>query len=106
LNCAIQRFRKLVKIAQVFHGMADSMAEIIEHMNADHKSTLVLLAREFARVESQEATMTAVDHPGFHARLKSPDGMSGSRIALSREVSNSAGTRTVLVKIVRHARER
>ena len=27
--------------------LADSMAEIIQHMNADHKDALVLLAREF-----------------------------------------------------------
>ena len=50
--------------------LADSMAEIIQHMNADHKDALVLLARKFARIESQEATMTAVDRLGFHVRLK------------------------------------
>jgi heme iron utilization protein len=38
--------------------LADSMAEIIRHMNADHKDALVLIAREFAHIESQEATMT------------------------------------------------
>src|SRR5450755_4540276 len=38
--------------------LADSMAEIIQHMNADHKDALVLLARKFAHIESQEATMT------------------------------------------------
>jgi hypothetical protein len=32
------------------------MAEIIQHMNAAHKDALVLLAKKFARVESQEAT--------------------------------------------------
>ena len=61
--------------------LADSMAEIIQHMNADHKDALVLLARKFARIESQEATMTAVDRLGFHVRLKTPDGMRGARIA-------------------------
>src|SRR6478752_4632757 len=55
--------------------LADSMAEIIEHMNADHKDTLVMLARTFAHIESQEATMTAVDRLGFHVRLKTPEGM-------------------------------
>jgi len=44
------------------------MAEIIQHMNADHKDELVMLARKFAHVESQEATMTAVDRLGFHVR--------------------------------------
>jgi heme iron utilization protein len=37
---------------------ADSVSEIIQHMNADHKDALVLLARLFAHVDSTEATMT------------------------------------------------
>jgi hypothetical protein len=49
--------------------LADSMAEIIQHMNADHKDALVLLAQAFARIDSQEATMIAVDRLGFHVRL-------------------------------------
>jgi heme iron utilization protein len=84
--------------------LADSMAEIIQHMNADHKDALVLLARELARIESQEATMTAVDRLGFHVRLKTQDGMRGARIAFLREVSNPAETRNVLVEMVQQAR--
>jgi heme iron utilization protein len=84
--------------------LADSMAEIIQHMNADHKDALVLLARKFAHVESQEATMTAVDRLGFHVRLKTQDGMRGARIAFLREVSNPAETRKVLVGMVQQAR--
>ena len=84
--------------------LADSMAEIIQHMNADHKDALILLARIFAGIESQEATMTAVDRLGFHARLKTQDGIKGARIAFLREVSNPAETREVLVEMVRQAR--
>ena len=84
--------------------LADSAAEIIRHMNADHNDALVLLAREFAHIDAQEATMTAVDRLGFHVRLKTADGMRGTRIAFLREVSNSAETRSVLVEMVRHAR--
>ena len=84
--------------------LADSMAEIIQHMNADHKDALVLIARKFARIESQEATMTAVDRLGFHVRLKTQDGMRGARIAFVREVSNPAETRKVLVEMVQQAR--
>jgi len=51
------------------------LAEIIQHMNADHKDALVSLAQEFARIESQEATMAAVDRLGFHVSLKTRDGM-------------------------------
>jgi heme iron utilization protein len=86
--------------------LADSMAEIIQHMNADHDDALVLLARKFARIESTEATMTAVDRLGFHVRLKTPDGMRGARIAFLREVSNPAETRRVLVEMVQQARSR
>jgi len=63
-----------------------------------------LLARIFAGIEAQEATMTAVDRLGFHTRLKTPDGMRGARIAFLREVSNSPETRKVLVEMVQHAR--
>ena len=84
--------------------LADSMAEIIQHMNADHKDALVLLARKFARIESTEAMMTAVDRLGFHVRLKTPDGMRGARIAFLQEVSNAAETRKALVEMVQHAR--
>jgi heme iron utilization protein len=84
--------------------LADSMAEIIQHMNADHQEALVLLARVFARIESQEAKMTAVDRLGFHARLKTQDGIRGARIAFLREVRNAAETREVLVEMVQQAR--
>ena len=84
--------------------LADAMTEIIQHMNADHKDALVLLARKFARVASTEATMTAVDHLGFHVRLKTSDGMRGARIAFLREAKNPAEARNVLVEMVQQAR--
>ena len=46
------------------------MAKIMQHMNTDHKDALILLAKKFARTESQEATITAVDRLGFHVRVK------------------------------------
>jgi heme oxygenase (biliverdin-IX-beta and delta-forming) len=86
--------------------LSDSTAEIIQHMNADHKDALILLARVFGGMESQEAVMTSVDRLGFHVRLKTLDGMRGTRIAFLREVSNSAETRKVLVEMVQQARQR
>jgi heme iron utilization protein len=80
------------------------MAEIIQHMNTDHKDALVLLAQKFARIESQEATMTAVDRLGFHVRMTTGDGIRGTRIAFLREVSNPAEARKVLVETVQQAR--
>jgi putative heme iron utilization protein len=84
--------------------LADSMAEIIRHMNADHKDALVLLTRTFARIESTDSTMTAVDRLGFHVRLKTQDGGRSARIAFLREVTTPAETRKVLVEMVQQAR--
>jgi len=84
--------------------LADDAAEIIQHMNADHKDALVLLARGFAGIEAQEAAMTSVDRLGFHLRLKTRDGVRGMRIAFLREASNPAETRKVLVEMVQTAR--
>ena len=84
--------------------LADSTAEIIQHMNTDHKDALALLARTFARIETTEATMIAVDRLGFHVRIKTQDGLRGARIAFLREASNPAETRKVLVEMVQQAR--
>jgi len=84
--------------------LADSTAEIIEHMNSDHKDALVLLAREFGHIDSEEAAMTAVDRLGFHMRLKTQNGVRGTRVAFLREVSSPTETRKVLVEMVQRAR--
>lgn len=84
--------------------LAPSMSEIIQHMNADHKDALILLAMHFANIDSREATMTAVDRLGFHVRLQTNDGVRGARIAFPREARDSATTRTILVEMVRQAR--
>jgi heme iron utilization protein len=84
--------------------LADAATGIIEHMNADHKDTLILLAKVFAGIESQEAVMTAVDRLGFHVRLKTSEGMKGARIAFPREASDPVETRKVLVEMVQLSR--
>ena len=61
----------------------------MQHMNADHKDALILLAKRFAGIEAQEAEMTSVDRLGFNVRLKTQDGVHGARIAFLREVSES-----------------
>jgi hypothetical protein len=84
--------------------LADATADIIQHMNADHQDALVLLARKFGGLESEEATMTAVDRLGFHARLKTKEGVRGTRIAFLREATNPIEARRVLVEMVQQAR--
>ena len=84
--------------------LADAADEIIRHMNADHRHALLLIAEVFGGMESQEAAMTSIDRLGFHARLKTADGMRGIRIAFPREVGSSAETRAVLVEMTQAAR--
>jgi putative heme iron utilization protein len=85
--------------------LADAAAGIIQHMNADHADSLILLARAFAGIESEEATMTSVDRLGFHVRLKTQEGVRGARIAFLREVHRPAEARVILVEMVGQARK-
>ena len=79
--------------------------DIMQHMNADHKDELILLAKHFAGIEAQEAEMTSVDRLGFHLRLKTKDGVKGTRVAFLREVSDPSQTREVFVEMVKQARQ-
>ena len=83
--------------------LATEAAGIMSHMNADHGAAMVTLARRHAGMEAAEAAMTAVDRLGFHLRLKTADGMKGTRINFLREVRSAGETRTVLVEMVRAA---
>jgi putative heme iron utilization protein len=89
-------------------AQADPLAEyklqIMQHMNSDHKDALILLAKQYAGIEAQEAEMTSVDRLGFHLRLKTQDRAQGTRIAFLREVKDSAETRAVFVEMVKGAR--
>jgi len=84
--------------------LADAAFGILEHMNADHRDALILLAKGFAGIEAEEATMTSVDRLGFNVRLKTPERMRGARIAFLREVSTPEETRKVLVEMVKQVR--
>jgi putative heme iron utilization protein len=99
-----------VTASEYSHGqpdpLADTAADIIQHMNTDHGEALKLLARTFAGIESQEAVMTSVDRLGFYVRLKTPDGMRGTRIAFSREVGSPGEARNVLIDMVAQARQK
>ena len=84
--------------------LAEHKCEIMQHMNADHKDALILLAKRFAGIAAQEAEMTSIDRLGFHVRLKAQDGMHGARIAFLREVRDPAQTREAFVEMVQQAR--
>ena len=98
-----------VAAADYAQAQADPLVEhksaIIQHMNADHKDALLLLAKQYAGIEAQEAALTSVDRLGFHLRLKTQDGMKGTRIAFLREVRDPAQAREVFIEMVRQARQ-
>jgi hypothetical protein len=73
-------------------------------MNSDHVPAMILLAKAHAGLDATEATMMAVDRLGFYLRLKTADGMKGTRINFQREVQNSDEARKVLVEMVRAAK--
>src|SRR5664280_256035 len=85
--------------------LAEHKSDIMQHMNADHKDALILLAKRFAGIEAQEAEMTSVDRLGFHLRLKTDDGVKGTRVGFLREVSDPSQTREVFVEMVKQARQ-
>jgi hypothetical protein len=47
--------------------------------------------------------MTAVDQLGLHLRLKTREGMKGTRIAFLWEVSDTSQTREAFVEMVKQA---
>ena len=84
--------------------LAGAAAGILSHMNADHVDSMLLLARKHAMLEATEATMTSVDRLGFTLRLKTAEGMKGTRINFPAEVRTPGETRTALVGMVADAK--
>ena len=83
--------------------LAEAGPRILAHMNADHVPAMILLVRVHSNLEASEATMTAVDRLGFHLRLKTAEGLKGTRINFLHEVQSADETRKVLVEMVRAA---
>jgi hypothetical protein len=79
--------------------LAAAAPGILEHMNADHADAMILIARSYAGVEATEASMTSVDRLGFYLRLKTADGMNGTRINYPHEVRTAEETRKALIEM-------
>lgn len=79
-------------------------ARILEHMNADHAEAIRLMARHFAGLAAEEATMVSCDRLGFVVRARTAEGMKGARIAFPEPVTSSEDARRVLVAMTREAR--
>ena len=86
--------------------LADAANDIIQHMNADHGDALILLARKFAGMEPLEAAITSVDRLGFQVRVKTQEGVRGTRIAFLREARTPGEARNILIEMVAQARQK
>jgi putative heme iron utilization protein len=84
--------------------LATAASSIIAHMNTDHVDAMILLARTHAAIEAVEASMTSVDRLGFFLRLKTTEGMKGTRINYPHEVRTPQDVRRVMVEMVGQAR--
>jgi putative heme iron utilization protein len=84
--------------------LAESAPGILEHMNKDHVSAMIEIARHEKGIDASEAKMTAVDRLGFHLRLNTPQRVRSVRIGFSVEVRNSDECRRALVEMVKRAR--
>jgi hypothetical protein len=84
--------------------LAESGPAIIAHLNQDHADNLILLARFFAGIEAQQATVTSIDRLGFHLRLTTVDRVRGARIPFLVQVRNPNDARKVMEQMLRLAR--
>lgn len=85
--------------------LADAGTGIIEHLNADHKDALLILARASSQPDTDEATLTAIDRLGFHLRLKIKDRYTRMRLSFPQELTSPEDARPVFVKMVKQVRE-
>lgn len=83
--------------------LADAAAGIISHMNDDHVDAMIRLAKRYANLETDDASMTAVDRLGFHLRLKVDGRYQGCRINFPREVRVAADSRKVFIEMLAEA---
>ena len=84
--------------------LLDAAPHILSHMNADHADALRAIARHFAGLEAEEATMVSCDRLGFVIRARTAEGMKGARIAFPEEVRSREDARRVLVAMTREAK--
>lgn len=84
--------------------LSDAASGIIRHMNDDHAEALVLIAKEFLGLDTEEASMTSVDRLGFQVRLRSGSEVLSRRVGFPKEVGSPEQARELFVEMVTQAR--
>jgi putative heme iron utilization protein len=84
----------------------EAAVRILEHMNADHGDSLVLMARVLGgRSDASEAVMTAVDRYGFDLVAGGPSGRGALRLGFDAPVATPAAVRPAMIRLVERARQ-
>jgi len=79
---------------------------ILEHMNADHADSLVLMARVLGgRTDATGAVMSAVDRYGFDVVVEGPSGRAALRLGFDAPVPTPAAVRPAMIRLVERARQ-
>ena len=85
--------------------LADAAAGIIEHMNVDHADAQVLFCRHLlGRVDTTEASMSAVDRYGFEMIAVGTTGRAALRLGFPQECTTAEQVRAAMVALVGEAR--
>jgi len=84
--------------------LADAAADIISHMNRDHADAVRDITRRFGGLDALEATIVSCDRLGFVVRVRTAEGMKGTRIAFAQPVTSREDARKVFVAMTRDAR--
>jgi putative heme iron utilization protein len=79
---------------------------ILDHMNADHRDSLVLMARVLGgRDDAVEAVMTAVDRYGFDLVVEGASGRAALRLGFDAPVAAGGAVRPAMIRLVERARQ-
>ena len=84
--------------------LADAAAGIMEHMNRDHADALRDITRRFGGLDALDATIVSCDRLGFVVRVRTAEGMKGTRIAFPEPVTSREDARKTFVAMTKQAR--
>jgi putative heme iron utilization protein len=84
--------------------LAGAAAGIMEHMNRDHADALRDITRRFGGLDALEATMVSCDRLGFVVRVRTAEGMKGTRIAFPEPVASREDARKMFVAMTKQSR--
>ncbi|MDQ6802757.1 MAG: DUF2470 domain-containing protein [Acidobacteriota bacterium] len=83
---------------------ADAAAGIMEHMNRDHADALRDITRRFGGLDALDATIVSCDRLGFVVRVRTAEGMKGTRIAFPEPVASREDAHKTFVAMTKQSR--